>query len=279
MAIANFDSATETGAAWIRRAIYAIVVLGLSWLLAPIAIVPAGFRGVITTFGKAAEDSFDPGIHFMLPVVSRLHLMDVRIQKGEADGDAASRDLQQVHTHIAINYHLDPMHVVSAFRDIGPTTEVAADRIIVPAVQESVKAVTARFTAEELITRRTEVRDDVGGLLREKMTRHGLLLDEFAIVNFQFSKSFAEAIEAKVKAEQDKLKAERDLQRIEVEARQKVASAKAEAEALALQKAQVTPELLTLRRIENEREAIRKWDGHLPTTTGGAVPFINLTGK
>ena len=279
MAIANFDSATETGAAWIRRAIYAIAVLGLLWVLAPIAIVPAGFRGVITTFGKAAEDSFDPGIHFMLPVVSKLHLMDVRIQKGEADGDAASRDLQQVHTHIAINYHLDPMHVVSAFRDIGPTTEVAADRIIVPAVQESVKAVTARFTAEELITRRTEVRDDIGGLLREKMTRHGLLLDEFAIVNFQFSKSFAEAIEAKVKAEQDKLKAERDLQRIEVEARQKVASAKAEAEALALQKAQVTPELLTLRRIENEREAIRKWDGRLPTTTGGAVPFINLTEK
>src|SRR4051812_10520998 len=127
MAIANFDSATDTGAAWLRRALYAIAVLGLLWVLAPIAIVPAGYRGVITTFGKAAEDSFDPGLHFMLPAISRLHLMDVRIQKGEADGDAASRDLQQVHTHIAINYHLDPMHVVSAFRDIGPTTEVAAD--------------------------------------------------------------------------------------------------------------------------------------------------------
>ena len=275
----RIEGAVDSNAKWLMRIVLLAAFAALAWLLAPVAIVPTGYRGVMTTFGRAADEALDPGIHLRFPLVSNLHLMDIRIQKGEADGDAASRDLQQVHTHIAINYHLDPMHVVSAFRDIGPTTEVAADRIIVPAVQESVKAVTARFTAEELITRRTEVRDDIGGLLREKMTRHGLLLDEFAIVNFQFSKSFAEAIEAKVKAEQDKLKAERDLQRIEVEARQKVASAKAEAEALALQKAQVTPELLTLRRIENEREAIRKWDGRLPTTTGGAVPFINLTEK
>jgi regulator of protease activity HflC (stomatin/prohibitin superfamily) len=275
----RFEGVAEANATWLRRGLALAIFLGLAWLLAPVAIVPTGYRGVMTTFGRAADEALDPGIHLRFPLVSTLHLMDIRIQKGEADGDAASRDLQQVHTHIAINYHLDPMHAVSAFRDIGATTEVAADRIIVPAVQESVKAVTARFTAEELITRRTEVRDDIGGLLREKMTRHGLLLDEFAIVNFQFSKSFAEAIEAKVKAEQDKLKAERDLQRIEVEARQKVASAKAEAEALALQRAQVTPELLTLRRTENEREAIRKWDGRLPTTTGGAVPFIKLTEK
>jgi regulator of protease activity HflC (stomatin/prohibitin superfamily) len=252
------------------------VILVLLYALAPVAIVPTGYRGILTTFGKAADGALDPGIHFMLPVVDTLHLMDVRIQKGEGDGDAASKDLQQVHTHIAINYHLSPAMAVNAFRDIGPTTDIAADRIILPAVQEAVKAITAGFTAEELITRRTEVRDQVGVLLREKMSRHGLVLDEFAIVNFQFSKSFAEAIEAKVKAEQDKLKAERDLQRIEVEAQQKVASARAEAEALSLQKSQVTPELLTLRRIENEREAIRKWDGKLPTTTGSVVPFLNV---
>ncbi len=141
------------------------------------------------------------------------------------------------------------------------------------------KAVTARFTAEELVSRRTEVRDAIGALLREKMQRHGLMLDEFAIVNFAFSRSFAEAIEAKVKAEQEKLKAERDLQRIEVEAKQKVASAKAEADALALQRQQITADLLALRRIENEREAIRKWDGKLPNVTGGTVPFIQVDGK
>lgn len=274
--IKTFDA--PTGATWARRAGVAAVALGAVWVLAPFAIVPTGYRGVMTTFGRAADAGLEPGIHFQVPLADTLHLMDVRIQKSEGEGDAASRDLQQVHARIAINYHLDPSKAVSAFRDIGPTTDVAADRIILPAVQEAVKAVTARFTAEELITRRTEVRDQVGTLLREKMSRHDLLLDEFAIVNFQFSKSFSEAIEAKVKAEQEKLKAERDLQRIEVEAQQKVASAKAEAESLALQRQQVTTELLSLRRIENEREAIRKWDGKLPTTTGAVVPFLNVAG-
>lgn len=205
--------------------------------------------------------------------------MDVRLQKGEGEGDAASKDLQSVHTRIAINYHLNPTQVVNVFKGIGPSTDIAADRIIIPAAQEAVKAVTARFTAEELISRRTEVRDAIGALLREKMQRHGLVLDEFAIVNFAFSRSFSEAIEAKVKAEQEKLKAERDLQRIEVEAKQKVASAKAEADALALQRQQVTSELLQLRKIENERDAIRKWDGKLPQVTGGTVPFIQVDTK
>lgn len=261
---------------WGRRLLLVVVVVLLAWWLAPVAIVPAGYRGVITTFGKPADEVFEPGIHFRMPIAQTLHLMDVRLQKGEGEGDAASRDLQSVHTRIAINYHLLPSATVAAFRDIGPSTEVAAERIILPATQEAVKAVTARFTAEELITRRTEVRDAIGTLLKQKMERHGLVLDEFAIVNFAFSKSFAEAIEAKVKAEQEKLKAERDLQRIEVEAKQKVASARAEADALALQRQQVTAELLSLRRIENERAAIAKWDGRLPQVSGGATPFIDL---
>lgn len=270
------DFGNNTMQVFIRRAIFVVIGLVVLWNLAPIAIVPTGYRGVLTTFGKPNESVFDPGIHFVVPLAQTMHLMDVRIQKGEGDGDAASRDLQSVHTKIAINYHLRPVATVSAFRDIGPSTDIAAERIILPAAQEAVKAVTARFTAEELISRRTEVRDAIVMLLKEKMQRHGLELDEFAIVNFAFSRTFTEAIEAKVKAEQEKLKAERDLQRIEVEARQKVASAKAEAESLALQRQQVTPELLQLRKIENEREAIRKWDGKLPQMTGGAVPFVHL---
>lgn len=254
------------------------VLLGL-YLLSPVVVITAGDRGVMTTFGRADDQVYQPGIHFRIPLAQSMHMMDVRLQKGEGEGDAASKDLQSVHTRIAINYHLDPKEVVTVFRNIGPSAEIAADRIIIPAAQEAVKAVTARFTAEELVSRRTEVRDAIGALLREKMQRHGLLLDEFAIVNFAFSRSFSEAIEAKVKAEQEKLKAERDLQRIEVEAKQKVASAKAEADALALQRQQITADLLALRRIENEREAIRKWDGKLPNVTGGTVPFIQVDGK
>ena len=270
---------TTKGGGFIKTIIFIIIGIVVLSIINPIVIISAGERGVMTTFGKPDEQVFDPGIHFRIPLAQTMHLMDVRLQKGEGEGDAASKDLQSVHTRIAINYHLNPTQVVNVFKGIGPSTDIAADRIIIPAAQEAVKAVTARFTAEELISRRTEVRDAIGALLREKMQRHGLVLDEFAIVNFAFSRSFSEAIEAKVKAEQEKLKAERDLQRIEVEAKQKVASAKAEADALALQRQQITADLLHLRKIENEREAIRKWDGKLPQVTGGTVPFIQVGGK
>ncbi|MFN4266065.1 MAG: prohibitin family protein [Aquabacterium sp.] len=270
---------TTKGGGFIKTIIFIIIGIVVLSIINPIVIISAGERGVMTTFGKPDEQVFEPGIHFRIPLAQTMHLMDVRIQKGEGEGDAASKDLQSVHTRIAINYHLNPTQVVNVFKGIGPSTDIAADRIIIPAAQEAVKAVTARFTAEELISRRTEVRDAIGALLREKMQRHGLVLDEFAIVNFAFSRSFSEAIEAKVKAEQEKLKAERDLQRIEVEAKQKVASAKAEADALALQRQQVTAELLQLRKIENERDAIRKWDGKLPQVTGGTVPFIQVDTK
>ena len=276
MALRNSNDGGAAAATWGVRAALIAALLIVAWWLAPVAIVPSGHRGVMTTFGKPSPDVYDEGIHFRLPVAQVLHLMDVRIQKGEGDGDAASRDLQQVHTKIAINYHLDPRSAPQAFREIAQTTDEVAARIIVPATQEAVKAVTARFTAEELISKRTDVREQIGTLLKEKMTRHGLVLDEFAIVNFAFSPSFTQAIEAKVGAEQQKLKAERDLMRIQVEAEQKVASAKAEAESLRLQKEQVTPTLIELRRIENERRAIEKWNGVLPTMTGGAVPFINV---
>jgi prohibitin 2 len=253
-----------------------VVILILLYLLAPFASVPAGHRGVVTTFGNPSLQIYSEGLHFRWPLAQKMNLVSVAIQKDEGDGDAASKDLQTVHTKIAINYHVRPDAVVSVFRDLG---NEPSERIIVPSVQEAVKAVTARFTAEELISRRAEVRDQIVLVLTERMTRHGLVVDEFSIINFNFSKSFNDAIEAKTVADQLKMKAERDLQRIEVEAKQKITRAKAEAESLALQRAQVTPELLRLRETENQAKAIEKWDGHLPTTTGGAVPFINLTGR
>jgi regulator of protease activity HflC (stomatin/prohibitin superfamily) len=249
------------------------LVVFLLFLLAPFATVPAGHRGVMTTFGNPSNEVLSEGIHFRIPLAQKLNLVNVSIQKGEGEGDAASRDLQTVHTRIALNYHIRPESAVSVFRDLG---NEPGQRIIIPAVQEAVKAVTARFTAEELIAKRTDVRDQIMVQLRERLSRHGVVVDEFSIVNFNFSRSFNDAIEAKTTAEQLKLKAERDLQRIEVEARQRVAQAKAEAESLAVQRQQVTPELIRLREMENQRQAIEKWDGKLPSVAGGAIPFINV---
>ena len=273
-----FNRITMNGAAtgWTRKVLLLLGIAVLLALFAPVAVVPAGSRGVMTTFGDARDALYEPGLHFRWPIAQTMHLMNVQIQNGEGEGDAASKDLQSVHTKVAINYHLEPQYAVAAFKNVGPSVNILAERIILPATHESVKAVTARFTAEELITRRTEVRDAIAVLLKEKMSRHGLMLDEFNLINFAFSRSFADAIENKVKAEQQKQQAERDLQRLQVEAQQKVVGAKAEAESLALQRMQITPELLALRRIENERAAIAKWDGKLPQVSGGATPFISL---
>ncbi len=265
---------TSTGAASAGRKIALVVVaLLLLYWVAPFAIVGPGTRGVLTTFGKVSDEVFGEGIHFVIPVVQHMHMIDVRIQKGEGEGDAASKDMQSVNTRVALNYHVQPEQAAVVFRELGQSV---GERIIVPAVQEAVKAATAQYTAEELISKRPEVRERIKSLLGERLGKHGVVVDEFSIVNFAFSKSFNEAIEAKTTAEQLKLKAERDLARIRVEAEQKVASAKAEAESLALQKQQVTVELIRLREIENQRKAIEKWNGVLPNVTGGAVPFINV---
>lgn len=259
----------------LRTAAIAIISLIALYILSPFAVVPAGHRGVITTFGKVSEIVLDEGLHFRWPIAQTIHLMDVRIQKGDGQGDAASRDLQTVHTSVALNFHVEPKEAANVFQTLGQNV---GSTIIVPAVQEAVKAATAQYTAEELISKRPEVKERIRGLLVERLQRFGIHVDDFSITNFNFSKSFNDAIEAKTTAEQLKLKAERDLARIRVEAEQKVASAKAEADSLRLQKQEVTAELIRLREIENQRKAIEKWDGRLPQmmTSGGTVPFVNV---
>ncbi|MDH2918523.1 MAG: prohibitin family protein [Sideroxydans sp.] len=261
------------GLKWLVLA--AVLVFIVLPLINPFVVINAGNRGVITNFGKVDQIVLGEGLHLRIPVMQAIHEINVQIQKGEGDGDSASKDMQQVHIKIALNFHLIPERVAETFQAIGNLSTVG-DRIIIPAVQEAVKATTAKYTAEELISKRAEVRDMISAALKERMTRHGIAIDEFSIVNFQFSPSFNQAIEAKTTAEQLKLKAERDLQRIEVEAKQKVASAKAEAESLSLQRQQVTPEMIRLREVENQRLALEKWDGHLPNVTGGTIPFINV---
>lgn len=259
----------------VKYVVLVIVVLVLLSWLNPFVVINAGHRGVITTFGKVNPTVLEEGLHFRIPIMQQVREINVQIQKAEGDGDAASRDLQQVHTKIALNYHLIPTRVAETFQLVGDLNSVG-DRIIVPAVQEAFKATTAKYTAEELISKRPEVRDQISQFMKDRLLRHGIAIDEFSIVNFRFSESFNQAIEGKTTADQLKLKAERDLERIKVEAEQKIASAKAEAESLRLQKQEITPDLLKLREIENQRLALEKWNGQLPQVTGGSVPMINI---
>lgn len=258
-----------------RVVVSLLVALILLWILNPFVVIGPGERGVVMNFGAVQKEIMGEGLHMRVPIMQRVVIMDVKVQKGEGQGDAASKDLQQVTTNVALNYHLDPSRVGETFQTVG-TLQAVGDRIILPAVQESVKAATALYTAEELVSRRQEVRDQIRAQLRERLTKNGVIVDEFSIVNFAFSQEFSNAIEAKTTAEQLKLKALRDLERIRIEADQKISSAKAEAEALRLQKEIVTENLIELRKIEMQQRAIEKWDGRLPQVTGGGTPFIDI---
>jgi regulator of protease activity HflC (stomatin/prohibitin superfamily) len=202
--------------------------------------------------------------------MDRIEIMDVKIQKEEVIATAASKDLQTVESKVALNYHIDPMRVANIYQEIGINYNI---RLIDPALQESVKSTTAKYTAEELITRREEVRDAIRAHLVEKLQPRGILIDDFNIVDFQFSASFDQAIELKVTAEQSALAAKNKLEQIKFEAEQQIAEARGKAEALRIESAalQSSPQILELRALE-------KWDGKLPSVMGsGATPFIDVS--
>jgi len=250
-----------------------VAVLILALILNPFVIIGPGLRGVVLTFGAVQGRVMGEGLNLRIPLVQRVVLMDVRVQKEQVDAAAASKDLQDAISTIALNYHVNPEKVNRVYQDLGLSFK---ERIIDPTVQEAVKAVTAKFTAVELITTREKVRAEMRDLLKERLLTYDILVDDFSVVNFKFSRQFSEAIEQKQTAEQLALKAQRDLERIKIEADQKVASARAEAEALRLQKENITPLLVQLREIEATMKAIDKWDGRLPSVTGGTVPFIDV---
>jgi regulator of protease activity HflC (stomatin/prohibitin superfamily) len=247
-----------------------ILTLGIS---ASFGQVPAGYRGVVLRFGAPTGTVKNEGLYMVTPFINAVEIMSVQVIAFEAIAEAASRDLQDVKTKVTLNYSLDPGKVVEIYRTLRRDYE---DRIIKPAIQEAVKASTARFTAEELITRRPEIRDAISSNLTQRLDRFGIRTEATSITDFAFSKSFNEAIEQKVTATQQVLKAERDLQRVRLEAQQQIEQARAQAEALRIQKENVTPALVELRRIEAQMRAIDKWNGQLPTYATSPVPVLDV---
>lgn len=250
-----------------------IVIVILYFVLNPFVIVGPGERGVVLNFGAVQKDVLSEGLHFRVPVMQKVEKIDVRIHKSQTDAESVSKDLQDTKSIIAINYHIVPDKANKVYQNIGINYK---ERIIDPAVQEVVKAITAKYTAVELITQREKIRGEIKDLLKSRLSIYDVLVDDFSIVNFRFSHQFEQAIEAKQTAEQLALKAQRDLDRIKIEAEQKVASARAEAESLRLQKENVTPQLIRLRQIEASLKAIEKWDGRLPRITSNTIPFIDM---
>ena len=220
-------------------------------------------------FSKIIDTTSEAGLHFKMPFVQQVVMMNNKIQKTEIDSNGVSKDLQTVSSGVAINYHINKDDSAVIYRTIG---EGYADTVLQPAIQESMKAITAQYTAEELITKRSAVGEEIGATLAEKVQEYGILIDKFNIINFDFSAEFNDAIEQKQVAEQNKLRAETEKEQKIIEAQadaeQKVIAAKAEADAIR-QKAEAEAdanEKINASLNENvlKYQQIEKWNGEYP---------------
>ena len=241
-------------------------------LFGSLGTVGAGERGVKTRFSNVVGE-VTPGLYFKLPFIEHIEKMDVQTQKEQTIAAAASADLQNVSTEVAVNYNIEPTAVRDLFITIGTDYKI---RIIDPAIQEVVKAVTASYTAEELITKRPAVTDAIKTQLTERLEANHIIVSAVSIVNFNFSEQFNQAIEAKVTAEQNALAAKNKLDQVKYEAAQTVTTAQAQAQAIQIQ-AQAIQQQGGANYVQ--LQAVNKWDGHLPTQMipGATLPFINLT--
>lgn len=247
-----------------------VLFLMLFGFLKPFVIINAGERGVVMRFGKVQNLVLDEGLHPIIPVVNTVKKLTVRVQKNDVNAEASSKDLQDIKMDIALNWHIEPVAVNKVFQRVGDEEQIVF-RIISPAVSEVVKAATAKKTAEEIITKRTELKQEIDLQLKERLGSYGIGVDDVSLVNISFSPEFAKAIEAKQIAEQEAKRAEFEALKAEKQAQADVNRAKGQAEAQRLQRQTLTAELL-------QQQAIDKWDGKFPLVLGGegALPFINI---
>ena len=213
-----------------------VIVLVAFTVLNPVVIVSAGYRGVVLTFSKVTG-VMPEGINLRIPFVQSVRKIEIRTVKYEVQAPASSKDIQSVTSHIALNYHIGEKNVGELYREVGTDFESI---IISPAIQESVKATTAKFVAQELIEKRESVSDGIKAMLIEKLNKWGIVVDALSIVNFDFTAEFSKAVEEKQVQAQVALKELNILEAVKAQARQKVEAATAEATAIRIQAQAVT---------------------------------------
>ncbi|AFZ08936.1 band 7 protein [Oscillatoria nigro-viridis PCC 7112] len=256
----SLKSSNKKNQDFYRAVQLAILIVTLAILSNFFVIVNAGERGVLMQFGKVQEQVLGEGIHVIFPTVYTVQKLSVRVQKQEISAEASSKDLQDVFTDVALNWHIIPEEANAIFQQIGDEKEVVT-RIIDPAVEEVLKAVMAKYTAEEIITKRGEVKAAVDDSLTLRLLTYHIAVDDISLVHVHFSERFSDAVEAKQIAEQEAKRGEFLALKAVKEAEAKVNLAKGEAEVQRLLRDNLTPELL-------ERQAIEKWDGKLPLIVG-----------
>lgn len=272
----------EKGFTLLEATILISIILLLTIIFGSFGTVKSGFRGIKTRFGKVIS-VVDPGLYFKIPLVDKVVRMDIRTQtltfdNKQATGSnseysslaAASQDLQDVAIATVVNYHLDPTKVDTIFMQYG-TSDSYSLNVVEPIVRDTVKTIASSYTAEELVTKRADFNDKILISLKDKLASKYISVERINITNFEFSKSFTEAIEAKVTAVQNAEAAKNKLSQVQYEAQQAVEKANGEAKAIAVKGAALkdNPNIVELNWID-------KWNGITPTYWGGATPFIGL---
>ncbi|MDE6665711.1 MAG: prohibitin family protein [Ruminococcus sp.] len=268
----NRDGSVKRNFKGVKWAIIGIAVLLIG--ASSLTIVPAGNTGVLLTLGKVSSTSFQEGAHFKIPFVQSVENMSNKIQVYETPASAVSKDLQTVSSTLAVNYRLTSDKSPDMYKNVGLDYQTI---LITPVVQECFKSATANYTAEQLITERQMVADNVKESLEKKLKDYGIYIEKFNIVNFDFSAEFNNAIEAKQVAEQNLLKTKTEQEQAIVianaEAEKKVIAANAEAEAI-MAEAQARADAnelleksLTAKVLAYQQ--IQKWNGVMPKVTGG----------
>jgi regulator of protease activity HflC (stomatin/prohibitin superfamily) len=267
----------EEKSAWPILLIRGLTTLGaltliIGLLQASYRSIPAGNRGVLLRFGAVRGDLTE-GAHFIVPFVDDVALVDVQTQKADGQASAASKDLQTVDSEVAVNYHVAPSAVGDLYRNVGVDFD---DRIIQPAIQETLKAAVAQYTAEELIRKRADVKAQVDAGLTQRLAAYNIIVESngVSLTNFDFSPEFNAAIEAKQVAEQQAEQQKYVLAQATLQAQTAITQAKGEAESNRIKAAALNTQggqkVLA-------RAWIDKWDGHLPTVTGSGQQMLNLS--
>ena len=245
------------------------IIIGIVVLLAIITLfnsfksVPTGYVGVKTQFGKVQNDVLQEGLNGKVPFIEKIVLIDCRTKKVEVTSESSSKDMQTVNVTIAVNYNVGKDTANKLYKEVGTNYE---NIIISPAILESIKAITAQYTAEELITKRAEVSAMIQEALHNKVENRGFSITEFNVTNIDFSEAFDQAIEAKAVKQQEVETAKAELEKQKIQNEKEISVAEKDAKVMELQNAQITDKTLRLKELEIKEKMINKWSGNFPNT-------------
>lgn len=250
-----------------------ILILGIIILCNTVVLVKTGEIGVVTQFGAVQDKVMQAGINFKIPFIQGVKKINCKTQELTTENNSASKDLQDISMSISINYCVNVEKAPELYKNVGQDYK---DIILTPILADTVKSASAEYTAEETITKRTELSNKIYEVLNNRLNEQGITVVNVNIINLNFSETYNQAIEEKNVALQRTLKAQQELETTKIEAEKKVAEAQGTADANRILNESLSAENLEKQKLENEAKAIEKWNGQLPTTMSDVIPFLNI---